>query len=150
MSAKTRRRRCSESRELLRVSLSMTSRSSRTPDPRKRRPSLMRLPEKSRNVRELLLPRKPLIRRPTTRTRLPNRKLRTRLPRRPRRRLEAKARNDRIVLFKSYFMAESLTMIWSLNIGRSELELMGSGVVGESESGAKVALQVLNLLDVFQ
>ena len=89
----------------------MTSRSSRTPDPRKRRPLLMRLPEKSRNVRELLLPRKPLKRRLKTRTKLLSKKLRTRLPRRLKRRLEEKERNDRTVLFKSYFKTERLTMI---------------------------------------
>ena len=76
------------------MSPSMTSKNSRMQDPSKRKLWLMKLSEKSKNVRELLLPRKPPKRRYNKRTRPSNRRPRTKPPRRLPRRLEAKERND--------------------------------------------------------
>ena len=78
----------------MKVSPSMTSKNSRMQDPSKRKLWLMKLSEKSKNVRELLLPRKPLKRRYNRRTRPSNRRPKTKPPRRLPRRLEAKERND--------------------------------------------------------
>ena len=105
---------------------------------------LRKLWEKSSSARELPLPRKPPRRRPWTRTRLPSWKLKTKLPRRPRRRQEARERNDQPSYLNTY------CLIQSLNIGRSESKFVGSGSVWDGESGSKISFQVLNLLDVFQ
>jgi hypothetical protein len=95
MPARIRRRKSSERKEPLRVSLSTTSRRLRLPVQRTRRHSLKRPSVRLRSAREHLPPRRTSIRRWSTRIRTSSRRPRIRLPRRDRRRVEqSSARND--------------------------------------------------------
>ena len=78
----------------MKVSPSMISKNSKTHVQSKRKLWLMRLSEKSRNVREQLLQRRQLRRKSKTKIRLSNKRLRIRPPKKPQRKLEAKERND--------------------------------------------------------
>lgn len=78
----------------MKVSLSRISKNSKTHAQSKRKLWLMRLSEKSRNVREQLLQRRQPRRKSKTKIRLSNRRLRIKPPKKPQRKLEAKERND--------------------------------------------------------
>lgn len=96
-SAKTKRRKSSESRELLKESLSMTSRRSRVLVLRTRRPSLKKPFARSSKEREPLLPRRVPQPRPLLKIRMFSKKLKTRLPKKPKRKLSPR-RNDALLI----------------------------------------------------
>ncbi len=94
--ARTRRRNSSESREPLRESPLTTSKRSKLPAPKTRRPLLRKPSVRSRREREPSLPRRTLIRRLSIRTRTFNRKLKTKLPKKPKRKQHPpRIKNDR-------------------------------------------------------
>lgn len=74
----------------------MISKRLRLLDLKTKKPSLKRPSEKSRSVRKLLPPRKLVPTRVKELTRTPNKKLKIRLPKKPKRRLSPK-RNDRVL-----------------------------------------------------
>lgn len=96
-SAKTKRRKSSESRELLKESLSMTSRRSRVLVLRTKRPSLKKLFARSSKEREPSPPRRVLQPRMSLRIRTSSKKLKTRLPKKPKRKPSLR-RNDALLI----------------------------------------------------
>lgn len=96
--AKIRRRKCSENKEPLRVSLLKILKKSKLLALKIKRHLLTRLSARSRRERELWLPRRPPTRRLSPRTRMFSKKLKIRLPKKVTRKLSPR-RNDRL-LFK--------------------------------------------------
>jgi len=78
------------------VSLLTISKRSRLLDLKTRKLSLKRLSEKSRSVRKLLLPKRPVPTKVKELTRTPNKKLKTRLPKKLKRR-QSQKRNDTVL-----------------------------------------------------
>jgi len=64
------------------------------PDLKIRKPLLRKLSVKSNKERELLQPKKQVTKNPSIKTNKPNKKPKTKLPKRPRKRLQEVRRND--------------------------------------------------------
>ena len=93
----------------------MISKNSRMPALKKRKLWLRKPSEKSSNARKLPPPRRPLRKRPRTRIRLLNKKFRIRLPKKPRRRLEVRERNDQ-PSYLNYIVVISKFKYWTIRI----------------------------------